>query len=103
MREFRQGVGVLSAPDPLVRLTLTEMLRGRIRVVDLLPSEAGQVCRVTGYREAEQRRYPGTSSEWAELSVLVFWTDTDGDQRTYRWPARLSELMAQAEAWLADY
>jgi hypothetical protein len=82
---------MLAMNDGLMRLILAELLR-RWLLVDGEPGRAGRVVKVTGHRERQVDRYPGTSSHWVEDYVDVFWLDDADGSQTYEWRGTRAEL-----------
>lgn len=93
---------MLIASDGLMRLVMAELVRERLSDSGE-PEVAAEVVRVTGYREWEQVRYPGTSSTWTERYVDIFWTDSKGEPQAYEWRGDLAELTTAMELLVESY
>lgn len=93
---------MLVADEALLRLVMAELIRQRLTEVG--DEAAGRrVVRVTGWRERERVRYPGTSSEWTEHYVDIFVVNADDEPFDYEWRGTFTELTAALEQVIAEY
>jgi hypothetical protein len=100
---FEMGaLSVLDASDGLRRLVMAELVRGYM-VAEGEGEKAARLAKVTGYREHELVRYPGTSSTWTEDYVDVFWADDDQENYVYEWRGSMAELTEALERLVEAY
>lgn len=93
---------MLVASEGLQRLVMAELVRQRLDAGE--GARAAEILvKVTGWRERDIDRYPGTSSWWVENYVDIFWVDVDDEPHTYEFRGTFTALTKALEQVIEDY
>ncbi len=88
--------------EGLQRLVMAELVRQYL-VSEGNAEQAARLVKVTGWRENDIDRYPGTSSWSVEHYVNIFWVDDADGPQCYEFRGSMPELSAALDRTVDEY